>query len=262
MGFAAVSRYLVPVIITVFVGYFVISFLIAAGDRFISRTKMLLSCSSQTLGLLQKTELKQWDFHRGVKRPIGNNVNPNAQVQPGDDRMLMGAIGGPGKSLQGIIDKLVRGVKTEVVIDYQVDGQDYQSCWYYPGQADETYVPFWESLEGKKNEVNAGEKYTVYYDPSNPSNAFMVRGWPKGEIASIVFLIGLALAFGLVALKSRLCFLAIGSAIYSAGLFLFGPASVLVSHLHLHLLVILSLSLVVWAFERIGVVKLKLSKSS
>jgi hypothetical protein len=260
MGFAVVLRYLLPVIIRVVVGYFFLSFLIAAGDRFMSRTKMLLSCSSQTLGLLQKTELKQWDFHRGVKRPIGNNVNPNAQVQPVDNLMLMGGMG--GKSSRGIIEKLVRGVKTEVVIDYQVDSQDYQSCWYYPGQADETYVPFWESLEGKKNEVNAGEKYTVYYDPLNPSKAFMVRGWPKGEIASIVFLIGLALAIGLVALKSRLCFLAIGSAIYSAGLFLFGPASVLVSHLHLHLLVILSLSFVVWALERMGVLELNLLKNS
>jgi hypothetical protein len=90
----------------------------------------------------------------------------------------------------------------------------------------------------------------------------MVRGWPKGEIASIVFLIGFALAIGLVALKSRLCFLAIGSAIYSAGLFLFGPASVLVSHLHLHLLVILSLSFVVWALERMGVLELNLLKNS
>jgi hypothetical protein len=260
MGFAVVLRYLLPVIIRVVVGYFFLSFLIAAGDRFMSRTKMLLSCSSQTLGLLQKTELKQWDFHRGVKRPIGNNVNPNAQVQPVDNLMLMGGMG--GKSSRGIIEKLVRGVKTEVVIDYQVDSQDYQSCWYYPGQADETYVPFWESLEGKKNEVNAGEKYKVYYDPLNPSKAFMVRGWPKGEIASIVFLIGLALAIGLVALKSRLCFLAIGSAIYSAGLFLLGPASVLVSHLHLHLLVILSLSFVVWALERMGVLELNLLKNS
>ena len=260
MGFAVVSRYLLPVIVAAVVGYFFLSFLIAAGDRFMSRTKMLFSCSSQTMALLQKTELKQWELHRGSTRPIGNKVSRNAQVQIRGDRTLLAAIG--GRSKRNLIERVIRGVKTEVVFDYQVNGQRYQSKRHYPGQGDETYVPFWECLEGKKNELSTGARYTVYYDPSNPSEAFMIRGWPKGEIAYLVIAIGLALAFGLVALKSRLCFLAIGSAIYGAGLFLFGPASVLVSHLHLHLLVILSLSFVVWALERMGGLELNLLKNS
>lgn len=86
----------------------------------------------------------------------------------------------------------------------------------------------------------------------------MVRGWPKGEIALNLALWGTAAAFGLIALRSRFCFVAIGSAIYGPLLFLIGPTNVLVSHLHLHLLVILALSLVVWALERRRIVELNL----
>ena len=202
-----------------------------SGSPFV-RAKMLFSCSSHTEGFLLKTVTKV------------EKLNVKA------------------KKRRDIFSSAVRLSRTEVAFNYQVNGTNYQSSRYYPGTEDDTFVPFWECLEDTKSEVTAGERYTVYYNPSKPSEAFMVRGWPKGEISLNIALWGAAVAFGLIALKSRLCFFAIGLAIYGPLLFLFGPTNVLVSHLHLHLLVVLALGLVVWALERLKIVELNLFKDA
>lgn len=246
---------LIPGIIFCFIGYAVISTIAPVSGRLIGRTTMLFTCTSQTQGVLSKTELKKWRFEKNVPVLMNSKVNRLAAVQLGGHWILLADKKKPRRPLS---DFLLRGSRTEVMIDYQVNGTKYQSSRYYPGYGDDTTIPFWECLEDTKSEVTAGEKYTVYYNPSKPSEAFMVRGWPKGEIALHMILLGVAAAFALIALRSRFCFVAIGSAIYGPLLFLIGPTNVLVSHLHLHLLVILALSLVVWALERRRIVELNL----
>lgn len=71
------------------------------------------------------------------------------------------------------VDPASDGYLVEVTYEYTVDGRTYESSNVYPGPGQTTKSQF--EAEDVVEQYPEGETVTAYYNPENPSEAFLIK---------------------------------------------------------------------------------------
>jgi hypothetical protein len=140
--------------------------------------------------------------------------------------------------------EIVRGSKqatgVRVMYNFVVDENQIESNQLYPGFAGNNSTSTGGSLIAEGYVV--GNKYTVYFDSSDPTSSCLEYGWHKWSIGWTAAIWGMVSFALLKARNSRYWVYALSMMLYGFGLLMAGSHTVRVDEVHWHFLALIAIT--------------------